>query len=339
MPNLLFLFTICKIANSVLAKIKYYYNTNTCKYERIITTWQDIVINFSGFSVLSILLSGCMMFAYFSFFDSPKEKLLKQEINKLKSNFITLNQEILKINFLLKKLTEKDNNVYRIIFENKQKDISTEIEKKENNFVETSLLSLSSSELFELTNQKIEKLSKLVIKENKSYDELLVLANKKSEMLASIPAILPVSSKQLRNFASGYGMRMHPIYKVLRFHAGCDFSAVRGTPIYATGDGIAKVKKDFEGYGNCIEINHGFGFMTRYGHCDKVKVRDGQKVNRGEIIGFVGSTGTATSPHLHYEVHKNGQTVDPVHYFFNDLNPSEYEELIKIAAEENQSLG
>lgn len=322
-----------------MAKIKFYYNTNTCKYEQVVTRWQDVLVNFVGFSLLSTILAACIVVAYFSFFDSPKEKLLKVENDILKSNFLILNTKIDQILVGLKTLKEKDNTVYRIIFENKQNEFSGEKENIDKLKYEKTLLEMTTKELLATTLNRINVTRKLLNIESKSFDELLVLANKKHEMLACIPAILPVSSKQLRSLASGYGMRMHPIYKVIKFHAGCDFSAVRGTPIYATGNGVAHVIIDFEGYGNCIEIDHGFGYMTRYGHCSKIKVKHGNKVKRGEIIGYVGASGTATSPHLHYEVHKNGSTVDPIHYFFNNLNPTEYQELIKIAAEENQSLG
>ncbi len=322
-----------------MAKIKFYYNTKTCKYERVVTSWRDVWFNLLGFLVLSTIVSGCIVVGYFSFFDSPKEKILKEENDKMKSNFLILNTKISQIQKDLKILKDKDNSIYRIIFENKQNELYGELENSENINYQKSLLSMTAIELHDFTLNKINHTKVFLSKEIDSYNELLVLANKKQEMLASIPAILPVSSKHLRSLASGYGMRMHPIYKVLKFHAGCDFSAVRGTPIYATGNGVVSISLNFEGYGNCIEIDHGFGYMTRYGHCSKIKAKNGSKVKRGEIIGFVGSSGTATSPHLHYEVHKNGSTVDPVHYFFNNLNPAEYQELIKIAAEENQSLG
>lgn len=328
------------IFNKKLAKVKYYYDTNTCRYERVVTRWQDVLLNFTGFSVLSVVFSGCMFFAYVNFFDSAKERKLRIENDELRTNYHLLHDKFDQILVSLRSLKEKDNAIYRVIFETKQRDFASSAnlgQEKYKSFA--SFAKMDKNELVNITYDMVDELNLKLKTQTKSFDELLNIALKKQDMLASIPAIQPVSNKELRHFASGYGMRMHPIYKVMRFHAGCDFSAVRGTPIYATGNGIAQVKKDFEGYGNCIEIEHGFGFMTRYGHCDKIKIKQGQKVKRGEIIGFVGSTGTATSPHLHYEVHKNGSTVDPIHYFFNDLSSSEYEELIKIAGAENQSLG
>lgn len=306
----------------------------------MVTRWQDVLLNFTGFSVLSVVFSSCMFLAYVNFFDSAKERSLRIENDELRTNYHLLHEKFEQIIASLNNLNEKDNAIYRVIFESKQSDLKSTLNIGQEKYKSyASFAKLDKNELVNLTYDMVDELNIKLKKQNISFDQLLLVARKKQDMLASIPAIQPVSNKELRNFASGYGMRMHPIYKVMRFHAGCDFSAVRGTPIYATGNGVANVKKDFEGYGNCIEIEHGFGLMTRYGHCDKIKVKQGQKVKRGEIIGFVGSTGTATSPHLHYEVHKNGSTVDPIHYFFNDLSPSEYEELIKIASAENQSLG
>ena len=157
-------------------------------------------------------------------------------------------------------------------------------------------------------------------------------------MLACIPAIQPVSNKELRRIASGFGYRYHPIYKTLRMHTGMDFSAPRGTPIYATGNGKVKSTKRKSGYGKTCVVDHGFGYKTLYGHMSKIIVKRGQKVKRGEIIGYVGSTGTSTSPHLHYEVRINDKPVNPVHYFFNDLSPEEYEKVIEISSRINQSL-
>lgn len=291
-----------------MAKVKFYYNSNTCRYERVVTRWQDVVLNFTGFSILSAIFSGCIMFVYFNFFDSSKERTLRIENEELRTNYQLLHFKLDDMVLILNNLKEKDNTIYRVIFETKQKDLTSINNigiEKHNAF--HSFTKMGSIALLNITYDKIELLKLLLNRQVKSYNELLSIAQQKQAMLASIPAIQPVSDKQLRNFASGYGMRMHPIYKLMRFHAGCDFSAKRGTPIYATGNGIVSLKKNFEGYGNCIEIDHGYGFMTRYGHCDSFKAKDGQKIKRGEIIGFVGSSGAATAPHLHYEVHKTGQ--------------------------------
>jgi murein DD-endopeptidase MepM/ murein hydrolase activator NlpD len=175
--------------------------------------------------------------------------------------------------------------------------------------------------------------------QTKSYDDIVRLAKNKSKMLASIPAIQPLTNKELTRMASGFGMRIHPIYKLKRMHTGVDLAAPKGTPIYATGDGVVRfTKRNPGGYGNEIQIDHGFGYETKYAHLERFEVKPGQKVKRGEVIGFVGTSGSSTAPHLHYEVIHNGNKVNPVHYFFQDLNAEEYEKILELAAVENQSL-
>ena len=172
-----------------------------------------------------------------------------------------------------------------------------------------------------------------------SYDEIVKLANNKEKMFAAIPAIQPVSNKQLIRLASGFGYRIHPVYKVKKFHSGIDFSAPIGTPIYATADGKVSKAKRSGGYGKLVEIDHGFGYKTRYAHMHDFEVRKGQNVKRGQIIGYVGNTGLSTAPHLHYEIVLNNKKINPVNYFFNDLDPDEYEKVLELASIENQSLG
>ena len=186
----------------------------------------------------------------------------------------------------------------------------------------------------------VDKLRRKMYIQSKSYDDILELADNKAKMFAAIPAIQPVSNKELIRLASGFGYRIHPVYKVKKLHTGIDFSAPIGTPIYATADGkVSLVKVRFSGYGKLVEIDHGFGFKTRYAHMHEFAVKEGQKVKRGQVIGYVGNTGLSTAPHLHYEVIKGNSKINPVHYFFNDLNPDEYEKVIELSSIENQSLG
>jgi len=175
--------------------------------------------------------------------------------------------------------------------------------------------------------------------QEKSYNDINGMLKNKEKLLAAIPAIQPISNKNLTHLASGFGYRVDPVYKVTKFHAGLDFAAAVGTPIYATADGVVK-EADYNagGYGNNVVINHGFGYETLYGHMYRIKTKVGRKVKRGEVIGYVGSTGKSTGPHCHYEVHKNGQPVDPVYYFYNDLTPEQYDRLLKLAAAGNQSF-
>jgi len=299
-------------------------------------------MNVLGFAILSVAFSFLLMTIYFKFFDSPKELMLKAENQKLRSYYDMINSQLSDATNLLKSLKDRDNQIYRIIFETTPEQPGLKSSADINNLQSIKNLingGMGRDGLITNTLSKVATMKEQLYKQRNSYDEILKLAKRKEEMLASIPAIQPISNKQLKQLASGFGMRIHPIYKVKKFHAGIDFSASRGTPIYATGNGIVNLPYDVNGYGNYIEIDHGYSYMTRYGHLDKIKVKSGQKVKRGEIIGFVGSTGTATSPHLHYEVHKSGKTVNPINYFFNDLTAKEYEELIKISSVENQSLG
>lgn len=189
-------------------------------------------------------------------------------------------------------------------------------------------------------HEKVDKLRRKLYIESKSQDEVVTMADNKIKMLAAIPAIQPIANKQLIALASGYGYRVHPVYKVKKMHSGIDFAAEIGTPIYATADGkVAVVDVKFSGYGKMVEVDHGFGYRTRYAHMHEFAVRAGQNLKRGDLIGYVGNTGMSTAPHLHYEVLINGEQVNPVHYFFNDLSAAEYEKILELASTENQSLG
>jgi len=191
---------------------------------------------------------------------------------------------------------------------------------------------MANSELVINTTRKMDLLARQIYIQSKSFDEVVALCKQHDKMLTCIPAIQPVANKNLKQTASGYGMRIDPIYKTVKFHAGMDFSANVGTPVYVTGNGKVK-QAGWDGlYGNCITVDHGFGYVTRYAHLSKIKVKVGQEVVRGEVIGEVGSTGKSTGPHLHYEVHVKGQVVNPVNYYFMDLSADEYDRMIEIAS-------
>jgi murein DD-endopeptidase MepM/ murein hydrolase activator NlpD len=243
---------------------------------------------------------------------------------------------------MLSNLHERDDNVYRVIFE--ADPIPSSIRSAGvggvNRYKSLIDADLEREDLIIETYKTIDQLKKQMYIQTKSYDEILTLARDKQSLYASMPAIQPVSNQELKRLSSGFGMRTDPILKVPKMHEGVDFSAPRGTPIYATGDGvISAVKTSFGGYGKHIIIDHGFGFETLYGHMDRFEARQGQKIKRGELIGYVGNTGKSTAPHLHYEVFKDGRNVNPVHYFYQDLNDDEYEEILRLASIENQSLG
>lgn len=325
-----------------MARIKYYYDTETCKYERVkVSTW-DITLNLLGFLSVSLIIAIGIVIIYNSYFESPKEALLKKENQELKLYYEILDKEMKETNEMLAVLQDRDDNVYRVIFE--AEAIPSSIRNAgiggTNRYKSLLESGLEREELIISNFQKLDRLKKQMYIQTKSYDEIIQLAKDKSTMLASIPAIQPIANQELKRLASGFGMRMHPILKVRKMHTGIDYSAPRGTPIYATGDGtVVTVRSSFGGYGKQVEIDHGYGFVTKYAHMQKFNVKQGQKIKRGECIGYVGNTGRSTGPHLHYEIIKDGDKINPIHYFFKNISDSDYEKLLELASVENQSLG
>ena len=322
-----------------MAKVKYYYDTRTLSYKRIQLSILDKIKRTSLFLLTSIFFGFIMVIVFFQFVDSPKEKKLKREIDYLITNYQLIENKMSQLELVLDDIRHRDDNIYRVIFE--AEPIPNSIRKAGfggiNRYAE--LRGYSNSKLVEENTKKVDQLTKQLYIQSKSFDEVINLAKNKTDMLASIPAIQPVSNKDLSRMASGYGYRIHPIYKTRKLHTGMDFSAPRGTPIYATGNGeVTKVRRSRRGYGNYVEITHGFGYKTLYAHMSKYIVRKGQKVTRGEIIGYVGSTGTSVAPHLHYEVHKDNRKINPVNFYYNDLTPEEYEKMLELSAQPNQSF-
>ncbi|MBC8266318.1 MAG: M23 family metallopeptidase [Flavobacteriales bacterium] len=322
-----------------MAKIKYYYDTKTLSYKRIELSAFDKLKRTLGFLSFSAFFGLIMVIVFFQFFDSPKEKRLKREIDHLVFQYDILNKKMTQIDLVLDDIQKRDDNIYRVIFE--ADPIPSSIRKAGFGGVNRykDIQSFSNTELVIEVAKKADKLSKQLYIQSKSFDEVINLAKDKANMLAAIPAIQPIANKDLGRVASGYGYRIHPIYKTRKLHTGMDFTAPQGTPIYATGDGkIAKVKRSRKGYGNHVIIDHGFGYQTLYAHMTKYIVYRGQKVKRGEIIGYVGSTGTSVAPHLHYEVIKNKRKINPVNYYYNDLSPEEYDKMLEISSQNNQSF-
>jgi murein DD-endopeptidase MepM/ murein hydrolase activator NlpD len=236
-------------------------------------------------------------------------------------------------------LEDRDNEVYRTIFESKPIPDSARLIELEQQKEMKLVMSLNRFELENSIVSTLKNLEKRMNFQDRSYNQINEFIKNKELLLASTPAIQPVSNTDLKRVASGFGYRIDPIYKTPRFHAGLDFTAPQGTPIYATANGVAKIAGNKgNGYGNHVVINHGYGYETLYGHMFRVNVKQGQKVSRGEVIGYVGSTGKSTGPHCHYEVHKNGQRIDPVYFFYNDLTPEQFNHIIKLAAASNQSF-
>lgn len=322
-----------------MAKVKYYYDTKTLSYKRIELSVTNKIKKILYFFFGSALTGFFMVVIFLQFFDSPKEKILNREIQQLSIQYKIIQNKLEKAEIVLDDLQKRDDNIYRLIFE--ADPIPKSIRKAGYGGVNRyqDLTGFNNSELVISTSKKIDQVTKQLYIQSKSFDEIIDLAKNKTTMLASIPAIQPVSNKDLSRMASGFGNRIHPIYKTKKFHAGMDFSAKTGTPIYATGDGeISKVKRSRKGYGNHVVINHGFGYKTLYAHMSKYIVKKRQKVKRGDIIGYVGNTGTSVAPHLHYEVHKDGKKINPVNFYYNDLTPKQFEKMLLISSQSNQSF-
>ena len=322
-----------------MAKVKYYYDTKTLSYKPIRRSKKNKIKRLFYFLLSSSLVGFFMIVIFFQLFDSPKEKKLNREINQLITQYNIINEKLNQVELVLDDLQERDDNIYRVIFE--ADPIPKSIRKAGYGGVNRyqNLNGYKNSELILSTTKKIDQITKQLYIQSKSFDDIIELAKNKSKMLASIPAIQPVANKDLKRMTSGYGYRIHPIYKTRKMHYGMDYSAKVGTEIYATGDGvISKVKRNKRGYGNYVKINHGFGYETLYAHMSKYIVKKGQKVKRGEVIGYVGNTGISTAPHLHYEVRKDNKKINPINFYFNDLTPDEYEKMLKLASQPNQSF-
>lgn len=280
-----------------------------------------------------ILLFGWVFHTvYSSIFDTPDEKRMKRENNQLMIQYDLLNNRVDKLETVLKDMENRDDNIYRSIFnaEPIPKSIRSAGFGGVNRY--EVLEGYDNSEIVINTTKRLDKLTKEVYVQSKSYDEIIELAKNREDQLACLPSIMPISNRDLTRTASGWGYRIHPIYKIRKFHYGMDFTAPTGTEVYATADGVVEiVDRSRRGYGNKIVLDHGFGYETLYGHLSAFNVRRGRKVRRGDVIGFVGSTGQSTGPHLHYEVHLNGKQVNPINYYFNDLSPDEWDRMIQLS--------
>jgi len=325
-----------------MARIKYYYDTETCKYERIKTSTGDLILNTLGIVCLTVAMAVGLLILYGTYFESPKELMLKNEVKEMEFYYENLSAEVEKLHKQLSNIEYRDDNIYRVVLgaEPIDKSIREAGVGGLDRYEDIKNKSILHADLITKLSESVDNLRRKIYIESKSQDDVVNLAESKEKLFAAIPAIQPVANKQLIALASGYGLRIHPIYKVKKMHTGIDFAAAIGTPIYATADGVIdKLNVSFSGYGKMIEIDHGFGYRTRYAHMHGFAVRQGQKIKRGDLIGYVGDTGLSTAPHLHYEVFVNGVHANPVHYFFNDLNPAEYEKIIELASIEKQSLG
>ncbi|MET0392435.1 MAG: M23 family metallopeptidase [Chitinophagaceae bacterium] len=322
-----------------MKKIKYYYKTNTLRYEKLEIPLRVKLLRIFGFIAAAFVTAAFISYIAFRFIGSPNEKLLRIQNEQLRDRYAGLNNRVKELDRQMKELENRDNNVYRSIFEANPIPDSARARDLENRIEVATVESLTDSELFSSLTSSLNNLSNRIQVQNSSYTEVDELLKDKEKLLAHTPAIQPVSNKDLTRIASGFGYRIDPIYKTTKMHAGIDFTAPQGTPIYATADGtVTTAGNTGNGFGNHVIIRHGYGYETLYGHMVRVKARNGQQVKRGEVIGWVGSSGKSTGPHCHYEVHKGETKLDPVYFFYNDLSPDQFDRLLKQAASSNQSL-
>jgi murein DD-endopeptidase MepM/ murein hydrolase activator NlpD len=322
-----------------MAKIRYQFNTKSLEIEKVRITLKDRLRQLVFYVIAGIVFSAGVMLISYSFFESPSERVLKRENEQYRNQVVEINRKIGDLEAVLTDIAERDNNIYRLVLE--AEPISESERKASFGGADryAHLEGYDNSRLIIDTRKRVDVLSRQLYVQSKSFDEVYQRARTKARMLSSIPAIMPISNRELTRIASGFGFRLHPIYKTWRMHTGIDFTAPTGTPIYATGDGsVIRPNQGMSGYGLTCVIDHGYSYQTLYGHLSKMIVRPGQKVKRGEIIGYVGSSGTSTGPHLHYEVIKDGVKINPVHFFFNDLSPEEYEKVLELASRRNQAL-
>ncbi len=322
-----------------MKKIKYFYNTHTLRYEKLSTPLRVQLLRVFGFIASALVTAFIIVSIAYRYFPSANEKRLMQQNTNLRNDYTLVEDRVKQLELQMDELENRDNNVYRSVFEATPVPDSIRIKEMEKTKEVSLVQGLSENDLVQGMGQQLNNLSLRVAYMDKSYAEINNMVKNKEKLLAAIPAIQPVSNKDLNRIASGFGYRIDPVYKVTKFHAGLDFTAPQGTPIYATADGtVREAGFNSGGYGNAVEINHGYGYTTLYGHMVRVKARSGQSIKRGEVIGYVGSTGKSTGPHCHYEVHRNGKPIDPVFYFYNDINPAQFDRLLKIAASNNQSF-
>ncbi|MDG1714783.1 M23 family metallopeptidase [Lacinutrix sp.] len=322
-----------------MSKVKYYYDSDTLSYRKIVRKKRRTFKYIVAFIFSAAILGICFVFIASHFFESPNEKALKRELSNMQLQFNLLNKKMDEAEAVLANIEERDNNIYRLYFESNP--IPEEQRKAGFGGINRykAFEGFDNSTLIKESNKRIDILQKRIVVQSKSLDKIAVLAEEKEKLLASIPAIQPVNNEDLTRMASGFGMRTDPFNKTRKMHWGMDFTAPRGTPIYAAGDGVVeRADSNSTGYGNHIRIDHGYGYVSLYAHLYKYNIGKNQKVKRGDLIGFVGSTGRSEAPHLHYEIFKDGERINPINFYYGSLTAEEYSKLLERSSIENQSL-
>jgi murein DD-endopeptidase MepM/ murein hydrolase activator NlpD len=322
-----------------MKKIKYYYNTHTLRYEKQVVPLRVALLRVLAFISTAIVTGLIIVAIAFRFVDSPKEKLLKVQLERAEEVNRIYADRYRDIDDRLKLLERRDNEVYRSVFEATPIPDSARAKQIESKKELQLVAGMENSEMTEGIYNTLNTIYNRITNQEGSYKEIEKMIKNKEKLLASTPAIQPLSNRDLNRLSSGFGYRIDPVYKTVKFHPGLDFSAPQGTPIYATAEGTVQTAGNLgNGYGNHIVIQHGYSYSTLYGHMSRIKAKRGQRVKRGEVIGYVGSTGKSTGSHLHYEVFKGRKRLDPIYFFYNDLTPEQYQQILKLAASRNQSF-
>ncbi|MCL2596516.1 MAG: M23 family metallopeptidase [Paludibacter sp.] len=315
---------------------KYHFNHETLKFEPIIQTIGDYLKRIAVHLFSAFALGVVFFFVINALIDSPKEKRIKNQLKQQILQYQIINKEVDEMHNVLSDLTERDNNLYRVIFQ--ADPLKLDSNYSVNSAFYRQLLQKTNSDVLVATTKKVDEIRLSLYQQSKSYDEIVDMAKDYENRLSNIPAIQPVLNKDLTRVASGYGWRIHPIYHTGRFHAGMDFTAPEGTDVYATGNGKVIWAETRSGFGNCVEIDHGYGYVTVYAHLSKILVHQEQLVHRGDVIGLVGTTGLSTGPHLHYEVHLNGNIMNPQNFYYLDLSPEEYDRMVQLSNNAGQAM-
>ena len=322
-----------------MVKQKYRLDTDSLKIIKHKPTTKEKVYRVFSVIASGLFFAGIVLTIAYTFFESPKEKILKRELEQYKLQFEMLDDRVQQLEKVAQDLRERDDNIYRVIFEAEPVPQSV----REGGFGGADryaqLEGYNNSELLISTTKKVDKLANKFYIQSRSFEKVFEMAKNKEKMLASIPAIQPVSNNNLKRISSYYGYRTDPFYKVRKFHKGIDFSAPTGTSIYSPGDGVVtSVHNSHRGYGNRLVIDHGFNYKSIYAHIHQFKVKRGDTVERGQLIATVGNTGKSTAPHLHYEVHKGRKAVNPIYYFFNDITPEQFQKMVRLSKRPSQSM-
>jgi murein DD-endopeptidase MepM/ murein hydrolase activator NlpD len=322
-----------------MAKPKYFFNPHNLRYEKVKTSIAAMIGKVFGFLSASLMFGVIIFVVATKYFPTANERRMQRENQEYRTQFELLSHRLEDLSSTIGDLQKRDDKVYREVLgadpisENERNSGFGGVDRYKK------LQGYANSDMLVEITKKIDILTKQTYIQSKSYDELFNLVKNKEQQIAATPAIQPVSNKSLTRVASGFGWRTDPFYHIAEMHPGIDFTAPMGTPIYATADGtVREAGFNTGGYGNCVVIDHGFGYQTLYGHMSKLGCRPGKKVKRGDLIGYVGSTGKSTGPHVHYEVIKNGDKIDPINYFFNDLTAGDYEQMRKACSVYNQSF-